>query len=150
MNKELPACSVQPTEQVTSPRASPPRRVLRSRQGHAGVIRNLGEGSTSFIVALGQAFDNFSISKCRDSRCSTCPTFNLSKNFESNVTKRRYEVINHTKENLTCHSQNIIYMLTCLFCNIQYVGETIIPFHKRNNIHRTAKDGCTHEIRHCN
>ena len=150
MNKELPACSVQPTEQVTSPRASPPRRVLRSRQGHAGVIRNLGEGSTSFIVALGQAFDNFSISKCRDSRCSTCPTFSLSKNFESNVTKRRYEVINHTKENLTCHSQNIIYMLTCLFCNIQYVGETIIPFHKRNNIHRTAKDGCKHEVRHSN
>ena len=150
MNKELLACSVQPTEQVTSPRASPPRRVLRSRQGHAGVIRNLGEGSTSFIVALGQAFDNFSISKCRDSRCSTCPTFSLSKNFESNVTKRRYEVINHTKENLTCHSQNIIYMLTCLFCNIQYVGETIIPFHKRNNIHRTAKDGCKHEVRHSN
>ena len=41
-------------------------------------------------------------------------------------------------------------MLTCLFCNIQYVGETIIPFHKRNNIHRTAKDGCKHEVRHCN
>ena len=150
MNKELPACSVQPTEQVTSPRASPPRRVLRSRQGNAGVIRNLGAGSTSFIVALGQAFENFSISKCRDKRCSTCPTFNLSKSFESNVTKRRYEVINHTKENLTCHSQNIIYMLTCLICNIQYVGETIIPFHKRNNIHRTAKDGCKHEVRHCN
>ena len=35
-------------------------------------------------------------------------------------------------------------------CNIQYVGETIIPFHKRNNIHRTAKDGCKHEVRHCN
>ena len=32
------ACSVQPTEQVTSPRADPPRRVLRSRQGNAGVV----------------------------------------------------------------------------------------------------------------
>ena len=38
-------------------------------------------------------------------------------------------------------------MLTCLVCNIQYVGETIIPFHKRNNIHRTAKDGCKHLFR---
>ena len=89
MNKELPACSVQPTEQVTSPRASPPRRVLRSRQGHAGVIRNLGGGSTSFIVALGQAFDNYSISKCRDSRCSTCPTFNLSKKLRIKCHKKK-------------------------------------------------------------
>ena len=69
MNKELPAgsadpnlqTSAQPAEPVTSPRASPPRRVLRSRQGNAGVIRNLGGGSKSFIVALGQAFDNFSL-----------------------------------------------------------------------------------------
>ena len=43
-NSRLPACSVQSTEQVTSPRANPPRRILRSRQGNAGVIVNLGEG----------------------------------------------------------------------------------------------------------
>ena len=72
------ACSVQPTEQVASPRASPPRRVLRSRQGNAGVIVNLGEGSTSFIVALGQASETFSITKCKDKRCKTCPKLNQS------------------------------------------------------------------------
>ena len=70
----LPACSAQPAEQVTSPRADPPRRVLRSRQGQAGVIMNLGEGSTSFIVALGQApAASFSLSRCKDKRCKTCP-----------------------------------------------------------------------------
>ena len=75
--------------------------------------------------------------------------FSLSKIVKSNVTHRKYEVINHTGENLDCHSQNIVYLLTCLCCNVQYVGETAMPFHKRNNGHRTAKQGCEHEIRHC-
>ena len=145
-----PACSVQPTEQVTSPRANPPRRVLRSRQGNAGVIVNIGEGSTSFIVAQGQAsVTSYSVSFCKDKRCLTCKTFNISKEIISNTTHRKYEAINHTGENLNCHSQNIIYVLTCLSCNIQYVGETAIPFHKRVNGHRTGKQGCEHEIRHC-
>jgi len=152
MTKPCNACSVQPTEQVASPRDGQgmvPRRVLRSRQGNAGVIMNIGEGSTSFIVALGDASENFSITKCRDKRCKTCPKLKINKTFESNVTKRRYEVINHTGENLTCHSQNIAYLLTCLSCNIQYVGETAYPCHTRMNGHRTAKEGCEHEIRHC-
>ena len=72
----LPACSVQPTEQVTSPRANhTPRRVLRSRQGNAGVIMNSDGGSTSFIMALGQASASFTLSRCKDKRCKTCPTF---------------------------------------------------------------------------
>ncbi len=146
----LQACSVQPTEQVTSPRANTPRRVLRSRQGNAGVIVNLGEGSTSFIVARGRVSDaSYSISFCKDSRCFTCKTFMLEKTIVSNVTHRKYEVINHTGENLNCHSQNIVYLCTCLCCGIQYVGETAIPFHKRVNIHRTGKTGCEHQIRHC-
>ena len=75
------ACSVQPTEQVASPRDGQgmvPRRVLRSGQGNAGVIMNIGEGSTSFIVAQWQASE-YSITKCRDKRCRTCPNFNTSK-----------------------------------------------------------------------
>ena len=146
----LQACSVQPTEQVTSPRANPPRRVLRSRQGNAGVIVNLGEGSTSFIVARGDASDTgFSISRCKDKRCKTCKTLNTSREIISYVTKRRYRLINQTGENLNCHSQNIIYLCTCLCCGVQYVGETAQEMHERMNGHRTAKDGCKHEINHC-
>ena len=146
----LQACSVQPTEQVTSPRANPPRRVLRSRQGNAGVIVNLGEGSTSFIVARGDASDtSFSISRCKDKRCKTCKTLNTSREIISYVTKRRYRLINQTGENLNCHSQNIIYLCTCLCCGVQYVGETAQEMHERMNGHRTAKEGCKHEINHC-
>ena len=148
---QSPACSVQPTEQVTSPRARlTPRRVLRSRQGNAGVIVNFDEGGTSFIVARRRASDTcFSVSKCKDKRCLTCKTLILSNIIESNVTHRKYQTINHSGDNLNCHSQNTVYLCTCLSCNIQYVGETAMPLHKRINGHRTAKQGCEHEIRHC-
>ena len=142
--------SAQPAEPVTSPRADPPRRVLRSRQGNAGVIVNLDDGGTSFIVALGDASTTgFTISRCQNKKCKTCRTFNLSQEIVSNVTHRKYYTINRTGENLNCHSQNIVYLCTCLSCNVQYVGETIQQFNLRNNGHRTAKEGCEHEIRHC-
>ena len=146
----LQACSAQPAEQVTSPRANTPRRVLRSRQGQAGVIINLGEGGTSFIVARGPtSATGYSVSKCKDKRCLTCKNLILSKKVISNVTGRTYDAVKFSDENLTCHSQNIIYLCTCLSGNIQYVGETAIVLHKRINGHRTAKQGCEHEIRHC-
>ena len=31
-----------------------------------------------------------------------------------------------------------------------YVGETAQPMHERMNGHRTAKEGCKHELTHCN
>ena len=142
------ACSAQPAEQVTSPRANSPRRVLRSRQGHAGVVVNLGVGGTSVIMALGTPSD-YRIEKCKDSRCKTCCNLVLSKNVTSNVTGRTYEAINFTNEKLTHLSRNTIYLCTCLSCNIQYVGETVQQLNERMNTHRTAKAGCEHEIRHC-
>ena len=144
----LPACSAQPAEQVTSPRASPPRRVLRSRQGHAGVVVNLGVGGTSVIMALGTPSD-YRIEKCRDSRCLTCKNLILSKIVTSNVTGRTFEAVNFTNEKLSHQSRNTIYLCTCLSCNIQYVGETVQQLNERMNTHRTAKAGCEHEIRHC-
>ena len=112
------------------------------------MIINLGEGSQSFIIALGSALDHHVLRKCSDQRCMTCPKFNTSKSFKSNVTNKTYKVVNHTGEDLTCHSQNIIYLLSCITCNIQYIGETANPMHLRMNQHRTSKCGCEHIIHH--
>ena len=57
-------------------------------------------------------------------------------------------MINHSKENISCHTNNLDYLLTCNKCNIQYVGETALPLHKRIDIHRTAKEGCEYLINH--
>ena len=130
--------SAQTADLVTSPRADPPRRILRSRQGNAGVVVNRDDGGPSFIAAVGRVSEHgLTFGSCKDKRCKTCPTFVKSNTFRSNVTNVEYNVKNHTGEVLSCHCQNVIYLLTCLGCGVQYVGETIIPFHKRNNIHRT-------------
>ena len=89
-NPRLQACSAQPAEQVTSPRANPPRRVLRSRQGQAGVVVNLGDGGTSFIIALGTPSE-YRVVRCKDKRCQTCVNLSLSKYVTSNVAGRTYE-----------------------------------------------------------
>ena len=141
------ACSTQPVEQVTSPRVSRPRRTPRSQQGNAGVVINNDVGGTSIIMAQGTTSD-YQVTKCNDKRCNTCKNLILSKNITSNVTGRSYEAKNHTKKILSGHSQNLIYLCTCLKCNVQYVGETVQPLNKRINGHRTAKEGCEHEIKH--
>jgi len=109
---------------------------------------NLGEGSPSFIIALGPTLDRFAVRKYSDRRCKTCPTLNISKTFTNKITNKSYKVVNPTGEDLNCHSQNIIYLLSCSSCNIQYVGETAYPMHKRMNQHRTSKCGCEHIIHH--
>ena len=142
--------SGQPPDQVTSPRDFP-RRLVDSRQDNAVVsnVENAGSPFTPILVANGnQHAASFDILKCNSTRCQTCPKLSLSKTFQSNITHQTFQTINHSLENLDCHSQNLIYLLTCINCNIQYVGETTIPLHKRINIHRTAKTGCEHVINH--
>ena len=134
---------------VTSSRVNPPRRLVVPRQGKAVVTDFVEDGSPSNIVANGEKLvASFGISKCSSNRCMTCPKLVFSKQFTSNVTHKTYDIINHTSENLSCHSQNLVYLLTCSSCNLQYVGETTIPLHRRINIHRTSKTGCEHMINH--
>ena len=140
---------MQPIRQTASPGASPPRRVLRSRQGHARVIVDLGEGGTLSTIVQGRRLEACKVSRCQDKRCKTCPNLNTSNKIRSNVTNRTYEAVSYVNSVLNCHTQNIIYLCTCLCCGIQYVGETISPMRIRMNVHRTGKEGCEHEIRHC-
>ena len=146
--------SGQPPDPVTSPRdgeRNRPRKIVRSRQGQAVVTRAAGEGSPpiSVVGANGtQQSASFTISKCVSKRCLTCPKLILSKSFTSNVTKKTYTIINHSGENISCHTRNLNYLLVCSNCYVQYVGETALPLHKRINIHRTAKQGCEYFIKH--
>ena len=152
MNLDRQARSMQPIDLVTSPlggQSVRPRRSLRSRQGNAGVIVTTGDGSPSVIVAHGSNLTvKNGVGRCKSKLCQTCPKLVQSKFFRSNVTNREYEIINPTQEVITCKSQNVVYLLACEGCNIQYNGETTIPLNKRMNIHRTSKKGCEHFIEH--
>ena len=91
---------------------------------------------------------DFSIIKCKNKKCLTCPELSTSKYFHSNITKKRFEVVNHSVNNISCKSQNLIYLLTCDTCNMQYVGETTTALNLRINNHRKSKKGCEHIINH--
>ena len=80
--------------------------------------------------------------------CLTCPDLIKSHNFHSSVTGRTYSVVGVNGSSVNCKIQNYIYLLTCNGCDMQYVGESIIPLHKRMNIHRKGKSGCHRMIEH--
>ena len=146
----LQASSGQPPELVTSLRAYTPRRHIVSLQGNAVVSNDTDNvGGPLIIEANGNNnAASFSISKCLKARCKTCPNFQKKQNFSSNITNKQYKLINETSENLCCNSQNLIYLLSCNKCNMQYVGETTTPLNERINRHRTAKSGCQHVLSH--
>ena len=53
--------------------------------------------------------------------------------FSSTVNGRHYSVL--TDSNLNCQSSNIVYLITCNVCKIQYVGETQRSFEVRMREH---------------
>ena len=47
-----------------------------------------------------------------------------------------------------CKLQNYVYMLCCLSCGVQYVGESVTNVNLRMNVHRKGKKGCEIAIDH--
>lgn len=57
-------------------------------------------------------------------------------NFHSTVTNTSF--LFHHKESFSCKSKNIIYLITCSTCSVQYVGLTQQHLHERVNGHRAS------------
>ena len=91
------------------------------------------------------------IHTCNRKTCACCINMKFCNQFfTSTVTKRIYKIINH-EHILTCNSKNIIYLITCNKCKIQYVGETIQMLKMRMNKHRSdirSKIANTHISKH--
>ena len=138
---------------VASPRAGPPRRTSTQKrtaqQSSEGVIDGAkAVGGRRPSLAGGRKRSTGQASSCNSSNCKTCPDLLHSLDFSSNVTGRTFSAVNVSIQEIHCKLQNFIYLLTCLCCDIQYVGETIIPMHSRMNIHRKGKTGCEIAINH--
>ena len=50
------------------------------------------------------------------------------------------------KSNMTCDAKNLIYMIRCNRCNLQYIGETKRRLKDRFNEHRRTIDNPKHQI----
>jgi hypothetical protein len=70
---------------------------------------------------------------CGNKRCKCCRHMQHSSSYTSKVTGKQYNICC----TVNCKSANIIYILECSVCGLQYVGESKQPFHKRLNGHRS-------------
>jgi hypothetical protein len=62
---------------------------------------------------------------------SNCNTHNWV--FHSKTTGKEYKIFC----NVNCKTPNVVYLLDCHVCGSQYVGESVQPFNKRMNGHRS-------------
>ena len=75
------------------------------------------------------------VSKCGKTRCKTCKHIVEGDSFCSNTTGKKYNVISR-EDAMTCATKNVIYLISCKKCGIQYVGETSQALRNRMNNHR--------------
>jgi hypothetical protein len=77
---------------------------------------------------------NTTICKSRtsgDKRCKFCRHMQHSSSYPNKVTGKQYNIF------CTVNCVNIIYIIECSVCGLQYVRESKQPFHKRLNGHRS-------------
>ena len=53
---------------------------------------------------------------CSSRRCKTCQLINHTNTFTSNTMGRKYTI----RSQFTCKTKNIVYMISCNKCNMQY------------------------------
>ena len=69
---------------------------------------------------------------CNRRKCSHCKNIVKSDVFTSNRTQNSFNL----RFSIDCTSQNVIYLIECKRCNMQYVGQTNQHVSKRMNSHR--------------
>lgn len=63
--------------------------------------------------------------KCTRRRCDLCANFLLpSTKFHSSSTNKFYPVV----DSVSCDSRNVVYLATCVKCNVQYAGSSSTEF----------------------
>ena len=72
---------------------------------------------------------------CNKTRCDLCKNFFVnSQTFSSAQTGKTYFV----RQKLSCNSSNVIYLVHCKKCNLQYVGSTTTEFKVRFRNHKSS------------
>ena len=74
------------------------------------------------------------MNKCGKRRCQVCNYIITGTEFTSTVTGGIYH-INHA---FNCDSKEVVYLITCKYCNLQYVGNAVTQFRLRFNNHKSS------------
>ena len=79
------------------------------------------------------------IFKCKSKRCGLKSQFLAKDKAISTCSKRVYNCITPPGTlYVDCHSSNVIYLLTCSTCGLQYIGETAQQLNARFTGHRSG------------
>ena len=70
---------------------------------------------------------------CGDKRCKTCDQMQCTETFTSKSTREVHKLACTTN----CKTKNTVYLLECGICGFQYVGESVLQFNRRFNLHRS-------------
>ena len=90
-------------------------------------------------VTYGQTRDTYrGNSQCQQPRCKTWPHMETDTSLCSRTTGERFCV----KATTDCRTRNVVYLIECKKCAIQYVGETENALHVPLTGHRS-------DIKHC-
>ena len=73
--------------------------------------------------------------RCNRKRCKTCPFITEGTTSYTFFSTNEQRQIRH---HITCSSSNLIYMIQCSKCNMQYIGETKRHLSDRFGEHRRA------------
>ena len=82
-------------------------------------------------------------SACRKSRCQVCKVTCSATTLISRVTNKEYRIT----LSFNCDSSNVVHMLECSVCGVQYVGSTctsfIVRFNKYKSCNRRFNGGAS-------
>ena len=100
---------------------------LKDKTNNANETMELGNGRDKRIF------------KCNSKKCGLNPNFLARDKAVSSCTCRVYDCITPPGTiYVNCHSRNVIYLLTCSTCGLQYVGETSQKLNERFSGHRSG------------
>ena len=87
--------------------------------------------------------ESLNVKKCGSKRCKEfCTRFIPSEFVYSASLDRYFSCINLEYPNVVnCKSQNVIYLITCANCLLQYVGQTCVKLGIRFGTHRACMSG---------
>ena len=102
---------------------------------HDATSSKPSSGGRDVVDIHKQTKCNCVVNVCGFKRCKTCKHVHECSTFHSNVTHKTYNIVSSSLS-MNCGTENIIYLITCRKCGIQYVGETGQSLRKRLNNHR--------------
>ena len=91
------------------------------------ISNNCGNGSSIHVY------------KCKSKRCLLNKCFSAKDKAVSSASKRLFDcIVPAGSSYIDCHSANVIYLITCNNCHLQYVGETVQKLNERFGWHRSG------------